>query len=283
MTEKPLPTTYDDLVDIISAKYENLSKRLKQIASYALDNPSEFAIDTIAETADKAAVQPSALVRFAKAFGYDGFSDIQKIFQKRLLEKAPSYATRLKAIRSGTRNTPYDLLNQFAEANIRQLQYLQQEIQPEKLAQAVRLMDRADTIYIFAMRRAFPLAAYIYYSLSSMGRRAQLIDNTGGLYMQQAQQISKNDMLIVASFAEYTPYVSQVSADAHNRGISVVAITDHPLSPLTPVSNICFHVKEASVYDFRALSASMCLAQSLVIGLGVKGYISKEDIYPDNG
>lgn len=270
MTKQQLPASYEEMIHRISSQYDALSKRLKQIASYALDHPNEFAIDTIAETSRKARVQPSALIRFAKAFGFDGFSEVQKIFQKRLLENTPSYETRLQAVKVSTGNTPQTLLNQFAEANIASLQQLQRETSMEKLEDAIRILDQADNIYILAMRRAFPLAAYIYYSLASMHRNSYLVDNTGGLYQEQTRHISSNDALIVASFSGYTPYVIQTAKEAMQRNVPVVAFTDHQLSPLTHAATICFHVGEAAVHDFHSLNASMCLAQSLVVGLGVQ-------------
>ena len=71
-------------------------------------------------------------------------------------------------------------------------------------------MSAADTVYILAMRRAYPLAAFIFYAMSSMGRRCQIIDNTGGLYQKNIQQIQNNDVLLVASYANYTSYVALV-------------------------------------------------------------------------
>ncbi len=160
--EASLPATYEEIVHEISASYGRLSKRLKQIARYSLDHPNDFAIDTIAESARKAEVQPSALIRFAQAFGFDGFSDVQRLFQQRLLEARPSYKSRLESVRESGENTPSTLLNRFAEGNMAALEHLRQEIQPEKLDEAVRLLRQADVIHIIAMRRAFPLAAYFF-------------------------------------------------------------------------------------------------------------------------
>jgi DNA-binding MurR/RpiR family transcriptional regulator len=265
-----LPATYEEMVFEISVNYDRLSKRLKQIAGYALDHPNDFAIDTIAETARKAEVQPSALIRFAQAFGFDGFSDTQRLFQQRLLETRPSYKSRLEQVRDSGDNSPPELLNRFVEGNIAALEHLRQEIQPKNLKKAIRLLNQAEVIHIIAMRRAFPLAAYFFYSVTTMGRRAQLMDNVGGLSRQQLVQIGPNDCLFVASFSNYTAEVVHAAEETMQRGIPVIALTDHPLSPLTTNSSVCFHVEDAAVHDFRSLGASMCLVQTLVVGLGAE-------------
>lgn len=263
------PTTYEDLVHEISGNFQQLSKRLKQVASYALDHPNDFAIDTIAEIARKADVQPSVLIRFAQAFGFSGFSNAQRLFQQRLLETRPSYKSRLKSVRDSVENSPPALLNMFVESNKVALDHLQHEIPPQKLKDAIHILNQAEVIHIMAMRRAFPLAASFFYSVSTMGRRAQLIDNVGGLSGDLQDQIGPNDCLFVASFSNYTPAVVEAAEHTLRRNIPVVAITDHPLSPLTTNSSVCFHVEDAVVYNFRSLSASMCLVQTLVVGLGV--------------
>src|SRR4030095_14469104 len=83
----------------ISARYPTLSKRLRQIAEYALKHPNEIAIESIAVIAQHAGVQPSALIRFAKAFGFEGCSALQRISQQRLRESRPSYSERIAAVR----------------------------------------------------------------------------------------------------------------------------------------------------------------------------------------
>ena len=268
VTERPLPATYEEMVHEISANYDRLSKRLKQIAGYALDHPNDFALDTIAETARKGDVQPSALIRFAQAFGFDGFSDVQRLFQQRLLDARPSYASRLSAVRDSGENTPWALLDRFVEGNMAALEHLRQEIDPEKLEQAIRLLSNAEVIHILAMRRAFPLAAYFFYSVTTMGRRAQLVDNVGGLSAEQQVQIGARDALLVASYSSYTAEVVHAAEQTLQRGIPVVALTDHPLSPLTTNSTVCFHIEDAAVHDFRSLDASMCLVQTLAVGVG---------------
>ncbi|HFQ15500.1 MAG TPA: MurR/RpiR family transcriptional regulator [Rhodobacteraceae bacterium] len=267
-TGADLPATHEEMVQAIAASYEGLSKRLKQIAAYALDHPNDFAIDTIAETAHKADVHPSALIRFAQAFGFDGFTDVQKLFQRRLLEAHTSYEARLKSVRDAGDNTPPALLERFTQSDIAALEHLRDVIPADKLEKAIGLLGSARVIHIMAMHRAFPLAAYFYYAAASMRRRVQLIDNTGGMGREQLNQIAPDDALFVASFSSYTPEVIHAAEETHRRGIPVVAITDHPLSPLIANSSICFHVRDAAVHDFRSLGASMCLVQTLVVGLG---------------
>jgi DNA-binding MurR/RpiR family transcriptional regulator len=266
---------FADLNREISSRYESLSKRLRQIAEFALHNPNEIAIESIAVIAQHASVQPSALIRFAKAFGFEGFSDLQRIFQQRLRESRPSYSERIAAMREelhGQRDHgPQAVLMRFAEANIAALQHLCEETKAGDLDRAVEILRRAETIHLVAQRRSFPLAAYLYYALSKIGRRAHLIDAIGGMDQEQRLLMEPRDALVAVTYADYTPRVVETVAFAAQHKVPVIGITDQPLSPLTAQCDVVFYVEDAAVHDFRSLGASMCLAQSLVVALGATG------------
>src|SRR5262245_778583 len=92
------PRDFATLRGLILARAQKLPRRLTQVASYALENPDEIAFGTAAGIAQRAGVQPSTLVRFSQALGYQGFSDLQEVFRSRLRERVPSYDERLKQL-----------------------------------------------------------------------------------------------------------------------------------------------------------------------------------------
>ena len=92
------PSNSEKLRAEIVKRYDELSPRLQQVAEYVLDNPNDMALQTLAVIADRCKVQPSTIVRFAKTFGYDGASDMQKLFRDEMLTQppSPSYAERIR-------------------------------------------------------------------------------------------------------------------------------------------------------------------------------------------
>jgi DNA-binding MurR/RpiR family transcriptional regulator len=78
-------TTIDTLRAAILEQYETLSPGLRRIARYVLDHPNEVAIETVGVIAERCECQPSAIVRFAQAFGYNGASQMQRLFRDGLL------------------------------------------------------------------------------------------------------------------------------------------------------------------------------------------------------
>src|SRR5688572_6524430 len=87
----PAARSFESLKGDLSRLYPGLSPQLQAIANYALENPQDMALDTVARLAKGAGVQPSALVRFAQARGYGGFSDLPRIFRTRVVRRASGY------------------------------------------------------------------------------------------------------------------------------------------------------------------------------------------------
>ena len=263
--------SYDELRVRISERHTRFSKRLRQVAEFALANPNDVALETVAVLADRAGVQPSTLIRFAKAMGFDGFSDMQRIFQMRLVDRYPSYAERIRELSTADGPGPEGpgaVLDHFVAAGIHALEHLGEEVGSETIASAVKLLAGADDLYIIGTRRSYSVAAYLEYTLSHLGRRTRLINGHGGMTMLQAREMTERDALIAISFKPYAPETMEVCRHASDHGAPIVALTDGPLSPLVPLATVAFEVEDARVRGFRALTASMCLAVSLVVSLG---------------
>ena len=86
-------------------------------AEYALAHPDEIAFGTVASVAEAAEIQPSALIRFAKALGYNGFSELQEVFRHRLRERWPPYGERLAKLRTEAPDGPAGLLKRFSASS----------------------------------------------------------------------------------------------------------------------------------------------------------------------
>ena len=138
------PRDFETLRAMIVERRDVLPKRLAQVAVYALDNPDEIAFGTAASVAGSAAVQPSTLVRFAQAFGYQGFSELQEVFRSRLRERVPSYDERLARMRQhGIPTSKSSLvLDGFLEAAQRSVAELREKIKPDLLERALAALPR---------------------------------------------------------------------------------------------------------------------------------------------
>lgn len=268
--------SFDEFGALLAERFAGLSKQLKKIAQFVLDHPVETAMGTAVEIAARLEVQPSSLIRFAQALDVDGFSEIQKIFRARVVEQLPgytaSYSERIQGLRprpdEGTAEQPA-VLDVFLAANWDSLSELARDYSGDRLEEAIELIRKAHCIYVVGLRRSFPGAAYIYYSLRHMNIRAVLLDGAGGLLLEQARMIETNDVLIAVTFPSYAPEVMEVARLARENGAGVISITDRHVSPVISLSDIHFLTDKVTVSGFRTMASTMCLAQALVIGTGL--------------
>ena len=260
---------YDQLKADLGARRNELSPRLRQIAEYALSHPDDMALETIAIIAERAKVPPSSLIRFANAFGYDGFSAMQRVFRSQLVERTTDYAERIQALRRSVDPAgSASVLERLTAAGIGALEHLRATTRPEQLDAAVELLAQAEAIHVIGQRRAFAVSAYLGYAFGQLGTRSHLVDGVGGMTQHQANLIGPRDVLVAISFARYAPETLAVAQGAAERGVPIVALTDGPLSPLLPLARVAFEIADAELEGFRALSATMCLALTLVVRLG---------------
>jgi DNA-binding MurR/RpiR family transcriptional regulator len=253
--------TYESLRAEIARRHPRFADRLKQIAEFALDHPTEIALGTVAEVAQRARVQPSAIVRFARAMGYGGFTEMQQVFRSRLVASvAPSYKERISGLRRDGRfhdgKNPRAVLTRFASEGVVALESLQDCVREKELARAIALLGAAQTIYVLGLGGSFPVAAHLTYVLRKLGRRVAILDGLGSALGDQAAAATPKDALIAISFRTYNPDTVRLFPALLARGLPAVSITDS-LLPDMP---------EAAL---RTMVGPMCLVQSLAVGLSL--------------
>lgn len=269
------PTQLTILQDEIRRRYDTLSKRLKQVARYILDNSNSVAFDTVASIAQQADVPPSTLIRFANAFGFSGFNEMKQMFKQHLMEETANYTERARLFRQTTTDdatppeTPTEILNMFTMVNTQALQQLAMQTSGEDLQRAVALLAEAENIYVIGLRRSFSVASYLTYALRHLDRKAFLIDGLGGMFTEQLSQVGPKDVVVAVSFSPYAREVVELVELGAQRKARQIAITDSQVSPLAAFSDVCFVVREAQVDGFRSQVASLCLAQTLAVSLAL--------------
>ncbi|MEN9396154.1 MAG: hypothetical protein RLZ81_684 [Pseudomonadota bacterium] len=272
MSTRPSMTTAEDLRSRIATEYESLSVQLKKIARYVDEHGDHIGLDGIQEMASRCGVQPSAVIRFAKHFGFSGFSEMQSLFREgisRQIAPTRNYQTRIReAIESGSRRlTNAEIAHEFMAGSLGAMQELQQQLDEQAFEAAVKLLVDTDCIWIAAARRSFPVAAYLDYALQHTEKRVNMVSGVGSMYMGQVRSVRAGDVMIAISFAPYAEETLACVEIAKERGALILAITDSRMCQLTRKADIAMIVKDNATFGFRALTSTMGLAQSLFIAL----------------
>jgi len=260
-------TRYESLARAIAEAYPALPNRLQGIARFALDNPDQIALSTVAEIAQAADVPPSAVIRFANALGFDGFLALQRVYRERLVARSATYRERIESLRKRGRGSN-DVLPQLADSAIAELEQLREHVDPGLFRRAAALVLGAKRVHVVAQRRAFAVAAYLAYGLSQLDVPAFLLDSVGGMLRQQASLLGDGDLLIAASFRNYSQEVVEAASICHRGGVPVIALTDHAVSPLAKFAALRFDLGDNLALPFRSLVGALCASQAIVLAVG---------------
>lgn len=264
-----LPRDFDALRSLILERRDVLPKRLAQIAAYALSNPDEIAFGTAASIANTAGVQPSTLIRFAQHLGFDGFTSLQSVFRERLRERQVSYEERLSALHGDMDGVSKNraILNGFLAAASQSVETISRQVEDDVLDRAVDVLAGAETIYLLARRRSYPITAYMAYAFGKLKIRNQLIESTAGIDAEILSFAGPTDAAIAISFSPYASATIEHAAALAARNVPVVAITDSAFSPLAQSAKVWFEAAEGDFSGFRSLSGTMALAMALTVSV----------------
>jgi DNA-binding MurR/RpiR family transcriptional regulator len=272
MATSPARPSADQTIKRISAEFDTLSKQLKVIALHIEKNRDHVGIEGIQEMARQCGVQPSAVVRFAKHFGFSGFSELQAIFRDNLSRQlAPSrnYKARIRdLIDSGSKQlSSVDIAKEFLAGSVAGMQELESSLDAAAFKKAVDLLAASDCIWIAGSRRSFSVAAYLDYALQHTDKRICLVSGLGSMQQGQMRSVRKGDVMLAISFSPYAEETIAVAKAAVERGAKLVALSDSRMSPLAKLAHVALVVQDNSTLGFRSLSSTMGLAQSLFIAL----------------
>lgn len=271
----------EQLLNALESEYKGLSKQLKLIGKYIEAHHAHLGLEGIQDVATACGVQPSAVVRFAKHFGFSGFAEMQKMFRQAMAEQlAPDrhYQTRIReAIRTGAPLASVDIAREFLQGSVDGIQTLMDSLVLSDLDKAVELLAEAESVWLLGMRRSFPVAVYLDYALQHTDKRIFLVDGMGCMQEGQLRSLRAGDVLLAVSFPPYAAETLDLLRHAHARGGRIIAITDSRLSPLAELAQACVFVQDNATFGFRSLTSTIGLAQSLFIALAYRLELNRAD------
>jgi Transcriptional regulators len=274
--------TVDELLLSIARDFETLPHQLKSIASYLEQQRANIMVQRIGEVAEGSGVHPSAVVRFAKRFGFSGFRELQSVFRSNYTDTVTptrSYQQRVRQVIADGNQAmgSAEIARRFIDASRAGLDELAGTFDSKQFNAAVDLLVKAENIYVVAVRRTFSIASYMVYALQHTRKRVHLVSGLGGMYHEQIRSIGKNDVLIAISFPPYGRETLYCSRVAHQHKANVLAITDSALGPLGREARVTLKVSEGSAFGFRGLTSTICLCQSLFVALAYKLELKVEE------
>lgn len=255
--------------------YKNLTTAEQKIASYIFANSHEVPYMTVKELAAKSNVAQSAVIRFCKDIGINGFQELKIALARELsmdqkTEKMPAFHQN--------DNTENVFKNVFT-SGINALSDTLSMIDFSKAERIAKMFLSAERIFIFGVGTSSPVALDASYRFAQLGLSAHAY--TDVLFMNvMACNMTKNDVAFCISHGGRTKIVVEAMRHAKDAGAKTVALTSFEASPLYKESDmgICVYADEEN-YPVEAVSARiahMCVVDAFMMTIGTMKYGSVE-------
>lgn len=247
----------------LSENLAQLQPSLRKVANYILRHPLKAATLTIEEMAQATSTSPAAVNRLAKALDLGGYSGM-KAELVTTLQQMVSPVDKLRNELAQRPDGEFGLHEQIQSA-ASNLATTSSNNQADTFEAFVSSLIAARKVYVLGFGNSVYLAGLAASTLVPFCADACAISMEGGnenaAYRLAA--ITEQDVLLAISLPRYSLDTLQLSRFAHERGATVLAITDSPASPLAPIAR---HVLFAPA-DHPVLTSSNIAVLALIEGL----------------
>ena len=161
------------------------------------------------------------------------------------------------------------ILDGFLTASRKSLDVMSRTLDEARSTARSTMLAGAETIYILARRRSYPVASYLAYALGKLGVRNQLVESAAGLdpemiaFATPKDAVARRQLLALCAGdhrGRARPRRARRPAGRHHR--------QRLLAAWRSFARLWFEVAEADFGGFRTLSSTMALAMALAVGIG---------------
>ena len=254
-----------DILNIIHDNMSSFSKGQKRIAAFIMDSYDKAAFMTASKLGQTVNVSESTVVRFATELGYDGYPKMQKALQKMIRNRLTS-VQRIEMANDQIGNE--DVVESVLRSDIAKIRSTLDELDHESFDRAVDSIVNARRIYILGVRSSSALSRFLaFYFNLIFDNVIEIGSNNVSEDYEQIMRVGKEDVVIGVSFPRYSRRTVKAMEYAHDRGASLVAITDSEASPVAMAADIVLTAKSDMASFVDSLVAPLSLINALIVAV----------------
>ncbi len=205
---------------------EPLSKKLRVVADYVLENAHEVQYQTITDLAFNTKTSEATVVRLCRDLGYKGYSDFRMALAVDLSQSANQSQPKMDG----------DICEVSAQSAVDSLMDTAKLIDRAALNRICELVHGAKFIGCVGVGASSIVGRYLAYRLVRIGKKAIMYEDTHLAAMSAGQSVV-GDVWFAISSSGSTKEVVHAATQAHQRGVPVVSLTNISHSPLSSISD----------------------------------------------
>lgn len=209
---------------LIDSYYPSLSKSEKKVANLIKKQGEKFIYQSIQEVAQDAKVGEATVLRFCRTIGFEGFRDMKLHIAK---ENTPIRAKRKD-------NYVEEIVRNFEDS----IQETYSAIVQENLEKVASLIKKSDRVFLFGIGASANAVFDMCSRLLRYGKTVYTVTDSHYQMMNSAI-LDEKDLVIAFSISGVTEDIIDSIELAKKNNASLVVITNHILSPLASLGDIC--------------------------------------------
>ncbi len=240
--------------DLIAHAGARLTPTERRIAETVSGNPTLLAFGTVSDLAEQAETSRPSVVRFATKLGFSGYSELQDRAREEVSQQLSSPSERIRQRDSAAPNVRTGI----ADA----VQHVFNALEPDRLAALAAPLASAHRIWVISGETSMAGATVLQSGLSMVRPDVLLVhEQSVGRDLSGA---APGDAAVVFDFARYRRSSVAAAQTLADLGVTIVAITDGPLSPLASLTKLWCELRIPAVGPFDSSVPAVTAAELLI-------------------
>ena len=254
-----------DFSQMISEKFNRLTKSEKRIANYIRKNPEECAFLSAGELATRLGLSEATMVRFARSLGFPSYpamrASLQTAFRHRVTHSA-RLRTRLDDLREAG-----DIFDRLVASEIDYLTQTLETVDRMALHQAEDLLRSHPRVFLFGLGPSISLVDMMQLRLQRFGHQVIPLTTSGREFLEPLLLMNDQDLLVVFCFFDVTPALQMILEVAEKVNCPVIMITD-TLGPIVGgKADVILSAKRGPVSGFHSIVVPMTIVNAVLLAL----------------
>lgn len=265
MTRSAAAPSTHTLSDRIASAGSSLTPTERRLARLVLDDPTAIAFGTVADLAREAGTSGPSVVRFAAKLDFDGYGGLQDHVRASLTEQLRRPTDRLRlgtgsdssgqqSRRSG-RGT--DLIDQVSRAV--------HGLDNGTLAEIATGIARAQgTVWVLCAETSATPGTLLAGNVRLLRPGVRRLDGPPPAMASQLAEAGSDDVAVVIDFPRYESAIITAATELAAAGVTLIAITDGPFSPLASLADTWLGIDVEAVGPFDSVAPVVAVVELLI-------------------
>ena len=217
------------IIELLKEAYPGLSAKQRRLAAYLINHLKDAAFLNASALAQVSGVSSATVTRLAYALGFDGYLEFHEALQAHAKDvlSLPKYVPE---------SDDGFFLRDVAAMEKQIIDGMLESIAPKQFNQVAQMLGKARTVSVVGTHYNFMPAAYVAHYLQFIRPSVHLFTSAEMDLFTQLQNIGNNDLALVISTARYPKDTQKIASLFKDKGATIIAITDSPISPVIPLA-----------------------------------------------